>query len=203
LHIIPIIVIFATRLLRSAIGGAYTFRTNYQIESEWKSAWKGQLIKESIEIWNVIFKTSSDNSRIGHQSTTRPTMYTGNNDSGNLNSRYQSYQQGGSSYIPPGRTYAEQQTNVVQDAVKTQYQAEATANTVLTQMHTQRHQLQGAHDDVWKMREATEKAKREIEDLAAKRRQQRFRLYGIIAILGTVDLVLFLRIIKCGGSFFC
>ena len=131
------------------------------------------------------------------------TMYTGNNDSGNLNSRYQSYQQGGSSYIPPGRSYAEQQTNVVQDSVKTQYQAEATANTVLTQMHTQRHQLQGAHDDVWKMREATEKAKREIEDLAAKRRQQRFRLYGIIAILGTVDLLLFLRIVKCGGSFFC
>ena len=130
-------------------------------------------------------------------------MYSGNSDSSNLNNRYQSYQQGATAYIPPGRSYAEQQTNIIQDSVKTQYNAEATANTVLSQMHTQRHQLQGAHDDVWKMREATEKAKREIEDLAAKRRLQRFRLYGLIAVLGIVDVVLFLRLITCGGSFFC
>jgi hypothetical protein len=130
-------------------------------------------------------------------------MQGGNNDSGNLNSRYQSYQQGGGSYTPPGRTYAEQQSNVIQDSVKTQYRAEETANTVLTHMHTQRHQLQGAHDDVWKMREATEKAKKEIEELSVKRRQKRIRLYGIITGLSIVDFLLLLRIFKCGGSFFC
>jgi hypothetical protein len=131
-------------------------------------------------------------------------MYTVNNDSNNLSSRYHSYQQGAGTYSPPGRTtYAEQQTNVILDSVKTQYQAEAAANSVLSQMHVQRHQIKGAHDDVWKMREATESAKREIEDLAMRKRQHRCRLYAIISILALADFLLLLRIIKCGGSFFC
>mmetsp|Transcript_12478 Transcript_12478/g.20721 ORF Transcript_12478/g.20721 Transcript_12478/m.20721 type:complete len:142 (+) Transcript_12478:233-658(+) len=141
-------------------------------------------------------------------------MYGGNSDSGNLNNRYQSYQQGGGpsgaagggtggSYTPPGRTYAEQQTNVIQDSVKTQYQAEEKANTVLSQMHAQRHQLHGAHDDVWKMREATEKAKREIADLNTKMQRKKHKLYGIIAMLSLVDFLLFLRIVQCRGGFFC
>lgn len=124
-------------------------------------------------------------------------------DEGNLNSRYQSYQQGAGSYVPPGATYAEQQTNVLQSSVQTQYQAEEKAATVLNQLHTQRHQLQGAHNDVGKMREATDQAKREIEDLAAKNRRKRMRLYGIIGGLAAADILLFFRIVRCGGSFFC
>lgn len=137
-------------------------------------------------------------------------MYGNNSDSGNLNNRYQSYQQqgggpnsGAGGYVPPGRTYGEQQTNVIQDSVKTQYQAEEKAATVLSQLHTQRHQLQGAHGDVSKMREATEKAKREIADLSTKMKQKRNKLLGIITMLGIVDFLLFLRIVKCRGSFFC
>lgn len=137
-------------------------------------------------------------------------MYGGNSDSGNLNNRYNSYQHGGGGsanssggYVPPGRTYAEQQTNTIQDSVQTQYQAEEKAATVLSQMHTQRHQLHGAHDDVWKMREATEKAKREIADLNAKMQRKRRKLYAIIAALSIVDFLLFFRIVKCGGGFFC
>jgi hypothetical protein len=140
-------------------------------------------------------------------------MYGGNSDSGNLNNRYNSYQHGGGGgggnnsggggYVPPGRTYAEQQTNTIQDSVKTQYQAEEKAATVLSQMHTQRHQLQGAHNDVSKMREATEMAKREIADLHTKMQRKRHKLFAIIAALSIVDFLLFLRIVKCGGGFFC
>jgi hypothetical protein len=129
-------------------------------------------------------------------------MYGGNTDSGNLNNRYQSYQQGGS-YVPPGRTYAEKQTNILQDSVQTQFQAEEKANAVLSHMHVQRHQLQGARDDVWEMQDATAKAKREIADLAARYRRKRHRLYAIIAVLSIADLLLFVRLVECGGSFFC
>lgn len=126
-----------------------------------------------------------------------------NTSSGNrLNNRhYPSYQQG--SYVPPGQVYAEQQTNVLTDAVKTQYQAESTANAVLTQLSAQRQQLKGAHDDIWEMRQATEKAKREIRELRIKYQQKKLRLYAIIAALAVTDFFLFIRIVHCGGSFFC
>ncbi len=128
---------------------------------------------------------------------------SGNNSSGGLNNRFNSYQQGGGSYVPPGMSYANQQTNVLEDTVKTHYQAEGTAANVLTQMHAQRHQLKGAHDDVWEMRKATEEARRELESLIAKNRKKRVRLYAIIAALAMTDLFLFLRIAQCRGSFFC
>jgi hypothetical protein len=128
-------------------------------------------------------------------------MSNASNGSRLNNRHYPSYQQG--SYVPPGQVYAEQQTNVLTDAVKTQYQAESTANVVLTQLSAQRQQLKGAHDDIWEMRQATEKAKREIRDLQQKYRQKRHRLYAIIAGLAFTDFVLFLRIVHCGGSFFC
>ena len=105
--------------------------------------------------------------------------------------------------MPPGKTYAEQQTNVLQDTVQTKYDAAATATNVLNQMHTQRQQLQGARDDVWNMREATANAKRELAEMAARNRQRRLRLYGIIAGLSFVDFLMFIRIVQCHGSFFC
>ena len=118
-----------------------------------------------------------------------------------LNNRFNSYQQGG--YVPPGKTFADQQTSALSDTVKSQYQAESTANAVLNQLHGQRQQLQGANDDVWDMRQATEQTKRELSDLQAKYRQKKNKLRVIIALLATVDVLLFLRIIRCRGGFFC
>ena len=120
--------------------------------------------------------------------------------SSGLNNRFQSYQQG--SYQPPA-TYADKQTEVLTDTVKTQYQAEGTANDVLTRMTEQRHQLTEAHENVWQMRHATEKAKRELQDLNKKYQAKKLRLYVTIAALGLTDLILFLRIVQCRGGFFC
>lgn len=119
-----------------------------------------------------------------------------------LNNRFNSYQQSGS-YVPPGKSYADTQTNVLSETVQTQYQAENTANVVLSQMNAQRQQLQGANDDVWDMRHATEETKRELRDLQDKYRARKRKLYAYIALLGLVDLFLFLRIARCRGSFFC
>jgi len=113
-----------------------------------------------------------------------------------------SYQAG---YQPPkvNGTYAEQQTGIMEDTMRTHYETEGVAQTVLSQMTTQRHQLQGAHDNVHEMREATEKAKRELMDLQVKMRAKKRRLQFIIGALGLVDFLLFIRLIQCGGSFFC
>jgi hypothetical protein len=119
-----------------------------------------------------------------------------------LNNRFNSYQQSGS-YVPPGRTLADQQTNTLSDTVKTQYEAESTANAVLSQLHGQREQFQGANNDVWDMRKATEQTKRELESLRSKHLEKKRRLYGIISMLAAVDLLLFYRIISCRGGFFC
>eukprot|EP00934_Nitzschia_sp_Nitz4_P005595 Nitzschia sp. Nitz4//scaffold358_size24170//321//698//NITZ4_008427-RA/size24170-processed-gene-0.25-mRNA-1//1//CDS//3329548990//5585//frame0 len=119
-----------------------------------------------------------------------------------LNNRFNSYQQSGS-YVPPGKGIADQQTGVLSDTVKTQYQAEDTANAVLNQLHGQRQQLQGANDDVWDMRQATEETKRELRNLQSKYRQKKMRLYMWIALLGSLDFLLLLRLLRCGGSFFC
>ncbi|CAB9509608.1 expressed unknown protein [Seminavis robusta] len=126
-------------------------------------------------------------------------MSAANGKSG-LNNRFQSYQHG--TYQPP-QTYAEQQTDVLVDTAKTQYQAEGTANAVLTQMTQQRQQLTEAHDDVWHMREATDSAKRELQELNNKYRAKKLRLYIMIGSLGLADLMLFLRIVQCRGGFFC
>ena len=115
-----------------------------------------------------------------------------------VNNRYQSYQTG---YVPP--TYAEQQTDVLQDSVQTQYQAEGTAQAVLSQMHAQRGQLNHAAGDVWEMRQTTEQARREITALQDKLKRKKRRLYMMIAGLGLTDFLLFVRMIQCGGSFFC
>ena len=125
---------------------------------------------------------------------------TKNSNKSGLNNRFASYQHG--SYQPPP-TYAEQQTEVITDTVKTQYQAEGTANAVLTQMTEQRHQLTEAHDNVYHMRNATDSAKRELQELNNKYLQKKLRLYAMIGALGLADLLLFLRIAQCRGGFFC
>lgn len=108
-------------------------------------------------------------------------------------------------YSPPtmSGTYAQQQTQITEDSLRTQYEAEATANTVLSQMAGQRHQLQQAHDAVYDVRENTDRAKRELADLATKSRKKRRRLQFLILVLGGVDFIMFSRIWYCGGSFFC
>jgi hypothetical protein len=109
------------------------------------------------------------------------------------------------SYQPPkvGGTYADQQTGVMMDTMKTNYETDAVAAEVLTQMNTQRHQLQGAHNNVHEMREATENAKRELQTLQGKMRAKKRRLQFIVVGLGSLDFFLFLRLMYCGGSFFC
>lgn len=118
-----------------------------------------------------------------------------------LSNRFGSYQQSG--YAPPGKTFADQQTGTLSETVKTQYQAEETANAVMSQLHGQRHQLQGANNDVWDMRQATEQTKRELKELHSKYKEKKLRLYVWIAILGSLDLLLLLRLLRCRGSFFC
>lgn len=121
------------------------------------------------------------------------------------NHRQGGYQSGQGSYRPPhvSGNYAEQQTGIMEDTMRTHYQAEGNAATVLSQMTQQRHQLQGANDIVSGMKETTEKAKNEMTNLIAKVRAKKQRLQLIVAVLAAVDLFLFLRIVVCGGSFFC
>ena len=109
--------------------------------------------------------------------------------------QYSSYQQ--------GVYYAADQTKTLQDTTKTYYQAEETSTNVLERMTAQRQQLQGATDNVWEMRETTEKAKQEIQELQAKYREKKMRLYVMIVALGLADLLLLLRIIHCHGNFYC
>lgn len=118
---------------------------------------------------------------------------SGNNNKGQQH--YSSYQQ--------GVYYAESQTKTLQDTTKTYHQADETATNVLHHMTAQRQQLHGANDNVWEMRQATEKAKREMEELRAKYRRKKNRLYAMIAALAFTDFLLLLRIIHCHGNFYC
>ncbi len=70
-------------------------------------------------------------------------------------------------------------------------------------MQTQRQQLQGAHGNVWEMRQAAEKAKHDITALIKKAREKKLRLQIIILVLAAIDFLLFMRLVQCGGSFFC
>mmetsp|Transcript_10137 Transcript_10137/g.18299 ORF Transcript_10137/g.18299 Transcript_10137/m.18299 type:complete len:166 (-) Transcript_10137:158-655(-) len=137
-----------------------------------------------------------------------------NANSGNSNGSYQRAGESGAyqyqsnannNYQPPQLTgaFAEQQTQVVEDTMRTQIQAETTAGGVLAAMVGQKQQLQNANDDTWAMRTNVANAQRELKELQMKAWKKKQRLYGIIGLLSTVDLVLFFRIVQCGGSFFC
>lgn len=134
----------------------------------------------------------------------------GNNDSG-LNNRYTSssptsYQNSTSpSYRPPNvsGSYAQQQTQVMEDTMRTHYETEATSAAVLSQLRTQRGQLDGANANVWEMRQAAERAKKDITSMAKKVRKKKMRLQMIAIVLAVVDFMLFVRLVQCGGSFYC
>mmetsp|Transcript_47465 Transcript_47465/g.55444 ORF Transcript_47465/g.55444 Transcript_47465/m.55444 type:complete len:159 (+) Transcript_47465:83-559(+) len=127
----------------------------------------------------------------------------------NLSNRFQtgspSYQNpSGGSYQPPNvGNNAQDQAQVLADTVKSQYEAEATAAQVMSQMTTQRYQLQNAHENVYNVRDTTEQAKQELTELQAKGRRKKRRLQIIAGFLATADMILFLRLLLCGGSFFC
>jgi hypothetical protein len=127
---------------------------------------------------------------------------TSNPSSGNGNNNYRSYQQGGNQYQPSVH-YAEDQTAVLEDSTKAYYQADETAAAVLQSMTEQKQQIHGASSNVWDMRQATEKAKRELQQLHTKYRIKKQRLYVTIALLGLTDMLLFFRILQCRGNFFC
>ena len=80
---------------------------------------------------------------------------------------------------------------------------EATSAAVLSQLKAQRGQLKGAHENVWEMRQAAEKAKTDISSMIKKARQKKMRLQAIATILASIDFLLLIRLIQCGGSFFC
>ncbi len=87
--------------------------------------------------------------------------------------------------------------------MRTHYETEATSAAVLSQLRTQRGQLEGANSNVWEMRQAAEKAKKDITAMAKKQRKKKLRLQMIAVILAVVDFLLFVRLVQCGGSFFC
>jgi hypothetical protein len=120
----------------------------------------------------------------------------------NNNNNYRSYQQGGNQYQPPVH-YASDQTAVLEDTSKAYYQADETAAAVLQSMTAQKQQIKSGSDNVWEMRQATEKAKRELQLLHSKYQQKKQRLYLTIAILALTDMFCFFRILQCRGNFFC
>jgi hypothetical protein len=124
---------------------------------------------------------------------------SGNSSSSN----YRSYQQGGSQQYQPSVHYAADQTTVLEDSTKAYYQADETAAAVLQSMTAQKQQINGASSNVWDMRQATEKAKRELQSLHTKYRIKKQRLYVTIALLGSIDMLLVFRIFQCRGNFFC
>ena len=109
-------------------------------------------------------------------------------------------------YQPPqlvGNTYIEQQTNMIEDIARTNIEVETNANNILSTLYGQRNQIQNANDNTWQMRANVVNAQRELKELQHKAFMKKQKLYMIIAILSLVDIVLFCRIVQCGGSFFC
>mmetsp|Transcript_17665 Transcript_17665/g.35201 ORF Transcript_17665/g.35201 Transcript_17665/m.35201 type:complete len:153 (+) Transcript_17665:220-678(+) len=135
----------------------------------------------------------------GKSSLSTPQNRRGN---GGNEGRSNSYQ---NSYQAPNLDASRQaeQTAVMEDSLKTNYDAEGNAQTVLAHMTAQRHQLNSAHTNVNEMKDLTEKAKKELAELVARGHRQKNTLYGVIGALTLTDIYLFYRIVRCGGSFFC
>lgn len=70
-------------------------------------------------------------------------------------------------------------------------------------MQTQRQQLNGANNNVWEMRQNAEKAKEDITVMVKRARQKRRKLQIIAIGLALIDFFLLVRLLQCGGSFFC
>ncbi|KAL3808187.1 hypothetical protein ACHAXA_009542 [Cyclostephanos tholiformis] len=106
-------------------------------------------------------------------------------------------------YHPPQLSYYERQSKVVEESMRTYMRAENTASNVILTLQMQRQKLQKANDDTWKIRSNAIKAQQQLKELQQKAWKKKQCLYAIIAMLAFVDYVLFVRIIQCGGSFFC
>lgn len=106
-------------------------------------------------------------------------------------------------YQPPKLSYAEQQSQIVEDSMRYYMQAENVASNVILSLQMQRQQLQKANDDTWKIRSNAIKAQQQLKELQQKAWKKKQCLYAIIAILSFVDYVLFVKLVECGGSFFC
>jgi len=136
----------------------------------------------------------------GSGSDTWQNDNTLNNRHHNGNSSYQA----SPGYHPPNeQNFADQQTDNIEDTRRIQHQAEGTAAEVLSQMNIQGDQLKGADKNVWKLRESLEKSKQQLDDLIVKIRKKKLRLQIIAGILASIDLILFFRLVVCGGTFFC
>lgn len=147
----------------------------------------------------------------------RPSTGSGNNIppvSGNV--IFNSYQKGnpshatttttnmasGTGYQPP-LFYAKDQTTVLEDATRTYYETDDTANRVLNTLLSQRQQLQNTDTTIHNMHSTTQQVSKEIELLRTKYIQKKRHLYMYIAALSVIDILLFLRMIQCHGNFYC
>jgi hypothetical protein len=106
-------------------------------------------------------------------------------------------------YQPPQLSYAEQQSQVVEDSLRTYVRVENATSNVLLTLQMQRQQLQKANDDTWKIRSNAIKAQQQLKELQQKAWKKKQCLYAVIVMLSFVDYILFARIVHCGGSFFC
>lgn len=107
-------------------------------------------------------------------------------------------------YQPPQQlSYAEQQSQIVEDSMYAYMRAENSANAVLMTLQSQRQQLQKANDDTWTIRMNAIKAQQQLKELHQKAWRKKKCLYLIIAVLVCVDTMLLIRLVHCGGSFIC
>ena len=146
----------------------------------------------------------------------RPSIGTNNNNNNNNippvsgNVLFNSYQKGNPShstttaggYQPP-IFYAKDQTTILEDATRTYYETDETANKVLNTLLSQRQQLQNTDATIHNMHSTTQQVSKEIELLRKKYKQKKQQLYMYIAALSIVDILLFLRMIQCHGNFYC
>ena len=66
------------------------------------------------------------------------------------------------------------------------FKVEGTAGNVQSQLYTQRQQLEGTSNNVYEMRDATERSRREIAELIAKRDKKRHQLLMIVGRLVSI-----------------
>jgi hypothetical protein len=104
---------------------------------------------------------------------------------------------------PQQLSYAEQQSQMVEESMFAYMRAENSANAVLMTLQSQRQQLQKANDDTWTIRMNAIKAQQQLKELQQKAWRKKKCLYLIIAVLVCVDTMLFMRLVHCGGSFIC
>ena len=92
---------------------------------------------------------------------------------------------------------------LMNETLQLNYDSQHTATMVMNQLNNQRESLQNAVDNTNEIKHLSIKAKLQLKEMKEKARRRIMRLYMIIGVLGIVDFLAFMRILKCGGSFFC